>query len=220
MLLIRKESEPRTLTEYKCQSHVYYGGLPETVKNDIRRSLLSEQGFLCAYCMRRIDKDHMKIEHWKPQNKLNDYEALDYNNLLGCCLGCLKDHNDKKFETCDTHKGKEEIVVDPRNILHIDLIKYKSSDGTIYSDDCQLNSDIDLTLNLNSEFHMLKENRRAKLKAFEEYLASANSRGKFNKAMLRKILLKYTSKDKTGNLPEYAGVIVWRLRKMRGYPFD
>ena len=74
MLYIKKGKEPPSLTAYKKENNAYFDGCN---KEDIRKNLLKEQGYLCAYCMRRIDQKHMKIEHWYPENRLNDSERLD-----------------------------------------------------------------------------------------------------------------------------------------------
>lgn len=83
MLYIQKRQEPSSLTKYRKQKFAYYDGYPD--KDDIREQLLEEQGHLCAYCMRRIDKEHMKIEHWYPEDRLTDAERLEYRNMLGAC---------------------------------------------------------------------------------------------------------------------------------------
>lgn len=54
MIYIQKGKEPASLTAYKKQAHAYYDGCN---KDDIRENLLREQGYLCAYCMRRIEKE-------------------------------------------------------------------------------------------------------------------------------------------------------------------
>lgn len=61
MIYIQKAREPHSLTQYKKQENANYGNLPSNVKDDIRLSLLKEQGFLCAYCSRRIKSNQMKI---------------------------------------------------------------------------------------------------------------------------------------------------------------
>lgn len=66
MIYIRKGTEPRSLTEYRNQPGATYEGYRE--KDALRDALLEEQGYICAYCMRRISKEKMKIEHWKAQN--------------------------------------------------------------------------------------------------------------------------------------------------------
>ena len=54
-------------------------------KEQIRKNLLQEQHYLCAYCMKRIDDNplYTTIEHWLPLSKNKD-RALDYSNMVGC----------------------------------------------------------------------------------------------------------------------------------------
>ena len=102
MILIKKGREPESLTQYRKQPFAYYDGCD---KAPIRERLLIEQGYLCAYCMRRIDKQHMKIEHWKPEAMLSEAEKLDYHNMLAVCVGHLAGE-DSKYDTCDSKKAK------------------------------------------------------------------------------------------------------------------
>lgn len=51
MILITKNKEPKEWTEYQNTPGVDYQAIPELVQ-----SLLKEQGYICAYCMRRIPK--------------------------------------------------------------------------------------------------------------------------------------------------------------------
>ena len=62
--ITKKTNLPLILTK-ASKNHINYDDLEKT---DIQESLLEEQGALCAYCMCRIDKDNMKIEHWNPQS--------------------------------------------------------------------------------------------------------------------------------------------------------
>ena len=57
MLYIKKGREPESLIKYRKKKFAYYDGYDR--KDDIRKNLLIEQGFLCAYCMRRIDIKNM-----------------------------------------------------------------------------------------------------------------------------------------------------------------
>lgn len=130
MIYIQKGKEPLSLTEYKKQPYAYYDGCN---KDDIRSSLLREQGYLCAYCMRRINKEHMKIEHWRPEKVLTEAQKLDYRNILGVCEGHIDGQDGNKNDTCDSHKGSALITVDPRNKDTLAKIQYKSKTGEIYS---------------------------------------------------------------------------------------
>lgn len=161
MIYIKKGKEPDSLTKYKKQKFAYYDGYKE--KDDVREMLLKEQGYLCAYCMRRIDINHMKIEHWFPENELSDIERLDYRNMLGSCEGHIDGTNGKKDDTCDSHKSGDKITVNPLDNSTLCSIKY-NSEGKIYSDNNIIENDIDVILNLNSEKHLLKLNRKSMLK--------------------------------------------------------
>lgn len=174
MIYIKKGKEPASLTKYKKQKFAYYDGYKE--KDDLRKMLLKEQGYLCAYCMRRIDIEHMKIEHWFPENELSDIERLDYRNMLGSCEGHIDGTNGKKDDTCDSHKSGDKITVNPLDRSTLCSIKY-NSDGEIYSDNEIIEKDIDVVLNLNSEKHLLKLNRKSMLKQVREELCKMQKRG-------------------------------------------
>lgn len=64
MIQIIKCKEPRSLTEYRMNKDATYNNLPTNVRQDIRECLLKEQGCLCAYCMRRISADNIKIGYY------------------------------------------------------------------------------------------------------------------------------------------------------------
>jgi len=49
---ITKRQEPASLTAYRKTPDSDYGGYP--VKDELRRSLVTEQRGLCCYCMSRI----------------------------------------------------------------------------------------------------------------------------------------------------------------------
>ena len=155
MIYIKKGTEPRSLTEYRSQPGATYDGYRE--KDDVRGALLEEQGYICAYCMRRISKEQMKIEHWKAQNASDgagaEY-ALSYRNMLGVCLG--NQSSPHEMQTCDTHRGNADLFVDPRDAAHISQILYRG-DGTIYSKNLQINFDLNERLNLNCESALLKQ---------------------------------------------------------------
>ena len=59
-----------------------FDDLPGEVKQIIKQRLLEEQGFLCCYTGIRIDESRSHIEHFKPQVLCQEYEDVDYNNLL------------------------------------------------------------------------------------------------------------------------------------------
>lgn len=154
---IVKRNEPASLIEHGASQHASYENLN---KDNVRASLLAEQGHICCYCMKRIPESNVtpssKIEHFFCQDEYPQ-EELKYNNMLLACSG--KEGSRKGLQTCDTFKGNMNLSYNPssraRNIE--DLIRYKAN-GEIYSSDDILNNELESVLNLNVK--ALKDNRR------------------------------------------------------------
>lgn len=211
MLYINKGKEPSSLTEYKRLSNATYQDFQG--KDDIRESLLKEQGFLCAYCMRRISIDKMRIEHWHPEHDLTEKERLDYGNMLGCCQNHIEGTSGKKDDICDEHKKGDFITVNPLNKSTIEKIKYQTSSGEICSENEEINYDLDKTLNLNNPRHMLKENRKAVLQSVIRELNKVGKENAWKKGQIQKVLSVYENMDSDGQKKEYAGIVIWYLKK-------
>jgi uncharacterized protein (TIGR02646 family) len=132
-------------------------------KGDVQESLLKEQGFLCAYCMRRIVMPP-KIEHWVTREKCDAEKmpllTLDYDNLLAVCDGTTPT-NGQIDEHCDQSRSKSnrELTINPTNGQLIQQLKFLKN-GTIESNDKDISEDInqDKALNLNALF--LRDARR------------------------------------------------------------
>jgi uncharacterized protein (TIGR02646 family) len=159
MKQITKNAEPRSLIQYRANRGTF-DDMPSDIKDNLRSSLLDEQGHICCYCMKRIpqklnskeiEKNYpsCKIEHVKCQSKNHDQE-LAYKNIL---LACNGNHGSpKKMQTCDTYKGENDLSFNPANsAINIEsLIKY-AANGDIYSDDETINTELSEILNLNTK---------------------------------------------------------------------
>jgi len=207
MKKIVKQSEPRSLREHRSKTHVFanYENYP---KDDLRKSLLEEQGYLCCYCMSRITSERMKIEHWKPFTKYVSLR-LDYHNLLGACMGNKGART--KREHCDTKKDDDEIRINPvdryRNCE--DIVSYLP-DGTIYSTDVSINHDLDKTLNLNLDF--LKKNRKVALENVISQLNKKFPNKTWNKITLQNVISELNTKDENGYYSEYCQIAISYLK--------
>lgn len=172
MVHIQKTAEPRELTQEKRNGVRIYSELSTETLIAIRNQMLEEQGYLCAYCMQRIALETVTIEHFSAQNPSDaDGEAglsIDYNNMLGVCQGNNVGGRYKTL-TCDKHRGNIPLVMNPLQKYLVKQIKYKG-DGTVYSDDKQLNKDLDETLNLNYAGLSFKKNRKAILDGLKRYM--------------------------------------------------
>lgn len=224
MRFIQKKEGPDSLLKYAKKNNAYYDGYSE--KDDVKEQLLHEQGYLCGYCMRRIKsaKD-TKIEHIIPQStlKADPKKALDYKIMVGVCYGNEnKNGAGKKHRwnelTCDAHRGNQELkVADPFDQVCISKIKYKP-DGEIFSEDTDLNHDLQVILNLNfdGDSAYLKKNRREVLKACKEKMKRMKKEGQWNRSFLKRILEEYEKPDPQGHLKPYSGIALWYLKKRVG----
>lgn len=157
MKAITKGNEPLSLTQHRANKPSFYENLP---KDDTRTSLLTEQGYLCCYCMKRIPESGKipgsKIEHFLCQD-YHSQDELNYSNMLLACTG--NEGSPERLQTCDTRKKNLNLTHSPSNFARNveGLIKYKAN-GEIYSSDETFNTELDNVLNLN--VNQLKENRR------------------------------------------------------------
>lgn len=158
MKQITKNLEPRSLVQHRAQKGTY-GDLPTATKDELRNSLLSEQGHICCYCMKRIpqklkqeeiEKNYpsSKIEHVNCQSIHNDKD-LNYSNML---LACNGNHGSPKIMlTCDSFKGERDLSFNPSDTRNIEsLIRYRAN-GEIFSDDKTIDSELNTVLNLNTK---------------------------------------------------------------------
>jgi hypothetical protein len=64
MKRIIKGSEPPCLLKYRQTASATYEDYRP--KDPLKKALLTEQGYICCYCMKRISEEKMEIEHFKP----------------------------------------------------------------------------------------------------------------------------------------------------------
>jgi uncharacterized protein (TIGR02646 family) len=216
MKYIRKIKEPNSLTQYRQQQGAYYDGYPQ--KDELRDSLLKEQKYICCYCMQRIDKKKMKIEHWFPrfpktnlqeqieQLKIKGQtEQLNYNNLLAACLG--NEGEPKHLQHCDTYKGNTNIKINPVLQICESLIKFKAN-GEIYADDADIDNDLAVTLNLN--YQTIVKNRKVVLDTAYEKLAV--HKGLWSKELLQKEIDRWENGNSEEYQP-YCQIVIYHLKK-------
>lgn len=209
MILINKGTEPKSLTEYRAKKdNPNYSYDDYMDKDDIRLSLLDEQGYICAYCMQRINQNNMKIEHWHSQSEYPD-EQLDYKNMLACCKGGEGNISEQQY--CDTAKGNQSLKYNPSYLQHHILlqIKYKFKDGEIYSEDKDFNPQLNDVLNLN--LAMLKNNRKTVIDSIMTLLEQQN--GTVSAKFIQSLLERYTQKSADGKFPPYCGIVRYYLEK-------
>ena len=221
MIEIRKTREPHALTVYRKTEGATYDGMhgakTENTDDDVYHvtlaSLAKEQGYICAYCMRKIPQKKgnppMTIEHIKPQSEAAEEERLDYGNMLAVCNG-NRNSNDNNSKTCDASRGAKTMVVNPLIARTLETIRYKP-DGTIISPDESVNEDLSRTLNLNAPF--LKECRKAALLKLQKTVAEKYKGKTVERSTFERILKEYSEQsEKTA----YVGILIdWLNREIK-----
>jgi uncharacterized protein (TIGR02646 family) len=202
MRTIQKGPEPTTLTQHRRQPHATYDNFAD--KAALRQALVAEQRGLCCYCQSRIraTQDGMKIEHWRCQAN-HPARQLDFDNLLGACQG---GHGRPEREHhCDTRKGNNDLCFSVCDPMHpVDRQIRFLGDGTIKAEHDAIDGAINSVLGLN--LPRLVSNRKAVLAAFQQRLEDGR------RVDPARELPKWDGRQ-PGELPEFAQVVVYWLRK-------
>ncbi len=189
-------------------------------KEKLRQSLLKEQGHICCFCMRRIKNSNetTKIAHIFPQNPVSDEDKqrvekenldLNYYNMLAACDGGKGQPS--HLQHCDTKQGNAILKIKPADSIKNceKLIDYELS-GRIYSNNLDINYDLQEILNLNLE--TIKNNRK---NAYNEIIKMLNSKypnKSFTKKILEKEIASY-SQLKDGKYAPYCQYVIYFLQK-------
>ena len=222
MIVLRRGKEPNSLLQFRKQyPDADYEDTPSHVLKDIREQMWEEQKHLCAYCMRKIDNPSVvRIEHCRPRHSQDEQEydkkaTLDFKWMLGVCYGNSLVRGVKpEDKTCDAHRGNTELTVNPFDELSVRMIKYKT-DGSIYSDDADINKDVTETLNLNCEAVSLPETRKRVLME-EKSRIMRKCKGKSQDAFIRELERTYEGLVQKRNLTPYCGIIIsWIESKLK-----
>lgn len=204
-------NEPRSLKETRSTPGASYD---DCNKEDIRLALLKEQGYICAYCMRRIDNNRQKgipqtkIEHYIPQAEAADLN-LNYINMIGVCKG-NEDQPELQF-TCDTKRGNAPLTIDPRKKSCESYIAYQP-DGVIYSTNEQIDKELNEILGLNND--ILVKNRRSVVEIIRNSLEKRYKKKNqtWSKSDLTQAISLWKEK-KNGKHKEYCMAAIYYLEK-------
>lgn len=215
MINISKGPEPRWLGQYRRGPTAGYDAIEGDKKKSLLAQLLREQGYLCAYCMGRIDAHSAHIEH-VASRKEHEERELDYANMLAVCPG--NEGAPPREQHCDESKGGRTLINNPadmaRNVQ--DRIRYSREGEIVAEGDAALDDEINQLLNLNLQF--LKNNRKAVVAVVRKGLSKLPQNA--SAARIAALLARWRQPDKMGKLPAYAGVAIYflekRLRKARG----
>jgi len=214
MRTITKVREPSVFRTYKSIPGASFDNMPTIVKNNLRESLLRSQGYICCYCMRRINRAS-KIEHFRSQNHYNGLNGtrdlrLSYDNLFAACADSGGRYEN---QTCDSHKKDLELRrIDLTSPMCDTMFKYNGN-GTIssISDDEVVNDDINTILNLNHQ--SLMEQRKRIYTGVVQRIHKYHKKGTLSIGILTKELSYWNSLDNNGFYKEYFMVATYCITK-------
>ena len=119
-----RNKEPEFLTKYRETTPGAVYDSARIDKEAIRKSLLEEQGYICAYYMCKIDVDSSTIEHYISQKKHEDStlrveehhrQSLMYSNMSAVCKNngehCDKSRGNIPLKILDPHKPSCERLI-------------------------------------------------------------------------------------------------------------
>ena len=162
---------------------------------------------MCVLYEKIDSPDVVRIEHCRPRHPKNEEKhdkkaTLDFKWMLGVCYGnSLKKGVKPENMTCDAHRKNTELTINPFDNLSVRKIKYKA-DGSIYSDDPEINRDVTETLNLNCQAVSLPQTRKNVLQA-EQRRIMKKCQGKSQEAFMRELERTYASLVQERNLTPY-----------------
>lgn len=240
MKYIKKEikNEPKVLRDYKnsTPSATYDGFIDKDFRtgdrHPLKKALLEEQGYLCAYCMGRISlglndksKPKIEVEHFKPQGKHPELD-LDYMNMLGVCNGLSVTYPEKEdVHHCDKTgggKGKMNGLINLRKLNPHDkscekLITYTANGEILAANgDLDIIADLEEVLNLNNK--VLRNARKAVIDNARRLLVKEKPTQNWSKKFLKRHLDLWKSKNKKGEYRRYCMIAIWFIEKLLSKP--
>lgn len=247
MLRIHKKHEPKGLKNYKKEMQgqgkkmtyedenafneyqAYRNEQDENAFMELRKSLLTEQKYICCYCGQRIESvvntngvSLMKTEHFYPKKaKFEKYgslaeewqsKQLDYQNLLAACKG---NENSQMEKHCDTQKKDTPLfyLQNPatesfRPVFRY-LIKPNANEVIVrplknMANEQKVKDEIEETLNLNE--NSLKSKR---FSAWKNHIENRLGNEKtWNKRRVNDLYVEYTNYKQNEKLLPFHGFLL------------
>ena len=119
MRRIIKGQEPDELRRWKEENaevpqNLTYGNMP---KVEVKRQMLTEQGYLCAYTMQRIPaSDDCQIEHVVPRSQ-DPLLQISYSNMLACAPSNTPGHRAERGKCPYGAEEKDQTRVYENNFI-------------------------------------------------------------------------------------------------------
>ncbi len=226
---IIKNVEPQEFTAWKAEKSddwaPNWDDFRNPQKDTVKTSLLEEQGYICCYCCKRIEKEKTtSIEHFKPRNSVQkdlfkEYR-LDYDNFLACCDGGKKEkiqkHCDKIKENKFYKDGTKQVKFisptdkDTDGNFICEVCFGFDEQGTIYAKGGFYAEDAEFTIN-SLALNVMKTNRMNSISFLYED-EETNQFFDFSEEEIAILLTDYSTK-KDGKFEPYCDIVIYFLKK-------
>jgi uncharacterized protein (TIGR02646 family) len=210
-----------------------YENAPKEAKDSLRRTLARQQGYLCAFCMSRLEfeedaegniKRHKtKIAHLTSQSASEDADAadcarrqvleIDQHNLVLACMG-----QSSPFSHCDDKQGNDDVSIPFENedFMRANFIFLKN--GLLGSKNEEIQEQIGIEREADDWASILNLNNpvlcRRRREALESLASVLQMRGDYSHATLTAALSRYTQPNpETGRMQAYCEWLAHYLSK-------
>ncbi|MEB3193446.1 MAG: retron system putative HNH endonuclease [Snowella sp.] len=213
MRYIQKQEAPPEFTQWKEQNPLAdYERLGKKASNKIKKivhqSLLTEQGYICCYCQRRIDLNNSHIEHLKPKDEnLYPELALDYNNLLASCQKMNKKGEPRHCGSLKDNWYDEKLMVSPLEENCAEYFSYTVLGEILPSENKKKNESAKTTIEkLGLDIRKLRSERRA---AIEEFFTGIE----LSREDIEIYIREFDKVNDEGQYDQFCNVLIYVLKK-------
>lgn len=209
--------EPQTLAIYRNTTpNATYLGFGDT-GSVLKNALLIEQGYLCAYCMKKLpDSNFVSVEHYIAREKhisspftqsKHDKKSLLFTNMLGVCKN--------NGIHCDKKRGNVSLkILNPHDKNCETLVQY-TLDGRIkVENNGKVKFDADL-LQLNCQ--IVKDSREHFWEEAKAKLIAKYPKVTWTKKILETEKQIYISKS-NGKFKAYCNYIIFKFNHLLNQP--
>lgn len=202
---IIKTGPPREYADWcklvKGKENEDYRNVHSNERTPLKKSLIKEQGSLCAYTLKRIDLETCHVEHLKPESKCRKDEKgsdLYYDNMVACFP---KEDLKHRYRYGAKQKDKwwdEEKFISPLTTRCESLLSFDIKGNIIAVNN---NTDAIITIDklLLNHPTLVEERKRS----ITEFIYGRDGISLLTKAQAERAISEITKKDKKGNFVEF-----------------
>ena len=213
MKYIKKNQPPQDFIKWKKLAtenwQPSWSNFQQPEKTSVHNSLLKEQGYICCYCGKRIDRVDSHIEHLKPRNQYADL-TLDYTNLIASCQG--ESENTPLIPVhCGHKKGEwyeETLMISPLDKNCADFFRYTDDGQILPTKDLTKQAAANETINrLALNINKLKKMREQALEGILDDIDPLNNND------IKKLINGFSKPNKNGEYEEFCSAIIYALKQ-------